>query len=336
MDNQLFGNMQLNDMRLDAPSNQELTLPIVCASLNTAIDKRLMLPGFGLGQVNRAARIEATAGGKGLNAARVIQSLGAPVMAAGFAGGANGSWVKNRLDAIGLDHQLVLIDQETRICLNLIDESTGVSTEVLEPGPDISPSEKERFLTLWRSLCLPGRWMTLSGSLPRGLGDDYYARLVGAARQAGAHVVLDTSGTALSLGAASGPHTVKPNEDEFRSWTGDDPREHDAVRRLAAKLGEAGVRTVIVSLGRDGCVAATPDGELWRAVPPAVQAANPVGSGDAFVAGWTVACARGMEMPEALRFAVAAGTANAQSAGTGQVSLADTMALCARVEVERA
>ncbi|REE78594.1 1-phosphofructokinase/tagatose 6-phosphate kinase [Paenibacillus taihuensis] len=307
---------------------------IVCVSLNTAIDKRLLVPGLQLGAVNRAVHVDATAGGKGLNVARAAQSLGTDVLAVGFAGGSNGDWIRGKLDMIGLPHQMVPIAGESRICLNMIDEYTSRSTEVLEPGPEILAAEKEQFLALWHLLCKPGRWLTLSGSLPRGLGDGFYAELVALAREVGAFVVLDTSGKPLKLGVAGGPHTVKPNEEEFRQWCGADPRDHAAVRRVAEELGsDYGVQTLLVSLGREGCLAAKPDGRLWLAVPPAVDAVNPVGSGDSFVAGWTVACSRGLGVPDALRCAVAAGTVNAMSPGTGEVSRDAAEAMASRVIV---
>ncbi|MBP3963992.1 1-phosphofructokinase family hexose kinase [Paenibacillus lignilyticus] len=310
-------------------------LPIVCASLNTAIDKQLVLPAVHLGVVNRISSVDATAGGKGLNVARAAKSLGAPVMATGFAGGSNGSWIRNKLQEIGLEHQMIIIEQESRICLNIIDEGGRRTTELLEPGPVISLEEKEQFIALWRSLCVPGRWLTLSGSLPRGLGDPFYAQLITEAKLAGANVVLDTSGKALGLGVQSGPHTVKPNEDEFRQWCGSDPRDYEAVRLAAVRLGEYGVQTLIVSLGADGCLAATPDGQLWLAIPPTIQPVNTVGCGDSFVAGWTVACSRGMAISAALQFAVAVGTANAMTPGTGQVNIADVAILVPRVTVTR-
>lgn len=309
--------------------------PIVCGALNPAIDKRLHLSRLRPGEVHRATRTEATAGGKGLNVARVARALGAPVLAAGFAGGSNGGWLRARLEEAGIGQHWIAIGGETRICLNLIDDSDGSSTEVLEPGPAIAEAEAEAFADAWAGLCAPGRWMTLSGSLPRGLGDDYYARLIGMARERGARVALDTSGAALELGVRAGPDTVKPNEDEFRQWTGADPRDERAVRELASRLGGCGVRTLIVSLGREGCVAATPEGELWRAVPPAIQAANAVGSGDSFVAGWTVARSRGLPVPEALRLATAAGAANAMAPGTGDVDPDAAAALAERVVIER-
>lgn len=308
--------------------------PIVCTALNAAIDKRLHLSSFTPGQVHRVAHMEATAGGKGLNVARVVRALGGSVLATGFAGGSNGGWIRSRLEKDGIPSEMVEVAGETRICLNLVDDSNGVPTEVLEPGPEILSDEREAFLNVWKRLCSEGRWLTLSGSLPRGVGDDFYGQLIAEARRHGAHVVLDTSGAPLEQAVRRGPSTVKPNEDEFRQWAQADPRDPEAVRRTAAELGQFGVETVIVSLGSEGCIAATSAGEIWRAVPPAIQAVNAVGSGDSFVAGWTVARSRGETVPESLRLAIAAGTANAMTEGTGFVRPGDVDALLRQVRVE--
>ena len=49
------------------------------------------------------------------------------------------------------------------------------------------------------------------GSLPQGLPDDYYARLIREARAEGVYTLLDSSGNALRNGVAAGPDLVKPN-----------------------------------------------------------------------------------------------------------------------------
>lgn len=312
-----------------------LTSPILCVALNPSIDKRLHVDRLRPGEVQRAIRHESTAGGKGLNAARVAAALGAEVRVTGFIGGSNGDWIRNRLKNAGIDQEWIAVAGESRSCLNLIDDRDGTSTEILEPGPLISSCEAAAFRKLWGDLAVPGRWIALSGSLPRGLGEVYYADLIAAAKSRGAYVVFDASGAALAHGMASGPHTVKPNEEEFRHWTGSDPRDTPAIRGLAEELGRQGVRALIVSLGREGCIAASPGGALWRSIPPSVQAVNAVGSGDSFVAGWTVASASGLALPDALRLATAVGAANALTETTGGVDRRIVEELLEQVIVER-
>lgn len=313
----------------------ELKPAIVCGALNPAVDKRLHVPNLSIGSVQRASMQESTPGGKGLNVSRAAASLGAQVKAAGFLGGENGEWIQSALYESRIGQEWLYVSGLTRMCLNIIDDSSGTSTEILESGPVVKAEEALEFIGRWKALSEEGGWMTLSGSLPRGLKDNYYAELIAVSRSQGAITVLDTSGTALIKGIEAGPHTIKPNEEEFRQWTGADPRNKEAVRQLASELALKGVNVLIVSLGKEGCIAATGDGELWRAVPPAVDAVNAVGSGDCFVAGWTVANARGFDIEMSLRLAMAAGAANAISSSTGNISVADTAKLSALTLVER-
>ncbi len=312
-----------------------LSSPILCVALNPSIDKRLHVDRLRPGEVQRAMKHESTAGGKGLNVARAVAALGAEVSVTGFVGGSNGDWIRNRLKNADIGQEWIVVAGETRVCLNLIDDREGTSTEILETGPLITSCEAAAFRKLWSDLAVPGRWITLSGSLPRGLGDVYYADLIAAAQSRGAYVVFDASGAALAHGIASGPHTVKPNEEEFRQWTGSDPRDIQAIRSLAEELGRKGVRTLIVSFGREGCIAASPDGGLWRSIPPNVRTVNAVGSGDSFVAGWTVASASGFALPDALRLATAVGAANAMTETTGGVDRRIVEELLEQVIVER-
>ncbi|HLC15353.1 MAG TPA: PfkB family carbohydrate kinase, partial [Thermodesulfovibrionia bacterium] len=62
-------------------------------------------------------------------------------------------------------------------------------------------------------------------------------------------------------------------------------------------------------------------------IPPAVTAVNTWGSGDCVVAGIAVYLAQGHSFEEAVRFGVAAGTANTLSYGAGFIKLNDVMTL---------
>ena len=63
---------------------------ILTVTLNTAIDKTLAVPNFRLGRRHRTVEQTTMPGGKGVNVARVLKTLGAPVIATGLAGGATG------------------------------------------------------------------------------------------------------------------------------------------------------------------------------------------------------------------------------------------------------
>ena len=117
---------------------------ILTITLNPAVDISYKLDYFSLDTVNRVEDVSKTAGGKGLNVARVLHQLGEDVAASGFLGGSLGDFIRTQLAAIGIQDFFVPIDGETRNCIAIIHE--GKQTEILESGPVISASEAELFL----------------------------------------------------------------------------------------------------------------------------------------------------------------------------------------------
>ncbi|UUZ86569.1 hexose kinase [Paenibacillus sp. P26] len=235
-------------------------------------------------------------------------------------GGANGVWIAERLSRQDVPHDFVTVDGESRICLNIIEETSGTSTELLEPGPVITPEAMEQLAGKLEGLAARSRVVCFSGDLPRGVPADYYAQLIRVAKSQGAAVFLDTSGEALRQGIRARPDFIKPNEEELAQplrLTGSGAEDPGLKRRLDA-LHREGIRSVCVSMGAKGA-SLSAGGTRWRMAAPQVEAVNTVGRGDAFVAGFAVGTFR-QESPEAcLRLAVAAGAANALSDRAGSV-----------------
>lgn len=292
-----------------------------------------MIGDLRLGRINRVETVRALAGGKGNNVARAAAALGSSVLVTGFAGGTNGRFICERLAADGIPADYLSISQESRVCLAIPGSDGGHSTEILEPGPVISPAEAMAFKAKFRALVARAEVVAFSGSLPRGLEPGYYADLIRIARDAGCRTILDTSGEPLRLGIAAHPDVIKPNREELELLLARplvDARDvARAIRKLAPEVG-----LVLASLGDEGAVAATTDAVWYARVPP-VKAVNPVGSGDAMVAAVAVALAANMSIESALALAVAAGAANALTLGAGQVRLADVERLKAQATVER-
>lgn len=64
---------------------------ILTVTLNPALDVTYRVPSLTLDAVNRIADVSVRAGGKGLNVARVLHTLGYEVTALGLAGGPDGA-----------------------------------------------------------------------------------------------------------------------------------------------------------------------------------------------------------------------------------------------------
>ncbi|HEY4391398.1 MAG TPA: 1-phosphofructokinase [Paenibacillus sp.] len=291
---------------------------ITTVTLNAAIDKTYYVHSFIPGEVHRVARQVAEPGGKGNNVAKVIRLLGGEVTASGFIAGNNGTFIEAGLQARGIDTAFIAAKGESRVCLNIMDESSGLSTELLEQGPAVGRSQiaqlKQNLLGLSRDSSI----VVLSGSLPPGAPAELYAELISIVKTAGARAYLDTSGIAFSAGIEAKPHFVKPNEHELAVWLGKVSLTENESIEAAHKLSDEGISQVCVTLGERGTIAVI-DGQGFRVNPPTIQAVNTVGCGDSFVAGMAYSESRGDSPAERLRIATAAAAANAMSERAGHI-----------------
>lgn len=259
------------------------------------------------------------AGGKGINAARVLRRLGARPLVLGFTAGHSGRFIEEAARAEGIAARWVRSAQgESRTCLSVLHGGTA-PTELNEVGPRIGRRDLSRFLAAYRAELKSARMVILSGSLPPGVPAGIYARLIRLARAAGRPVFLDAGGAALKLGLAARPDLAKLNEEEALS-VGLVPR------RMLPKNGT----DLVVTLGAQGAVGRL-GGRLVRCVPPKVRALSPVGCGDTFMAGLAWSLLRGVQPEAALTYATALATASARVLGAGVFRKGDLAAILRKV-----
>ena len=193
---------------------------IITLTLNAAVDKAYHINGtVEPGTVMRVHTCRNTAGGKGLNVARVIKLCREDVMPSGLAGGSTGALLEQLASRDGLNSRFVHVDAETRCCINILDEKNR-STEFLEPGEEVTGQEMERFMEEFEKICTDAEVVTMSGSVPKGVRKDIYRILVEQVKSRGKKVILDTSGELLKEGIEAGPHMIKPNQEELAMLLG--------------------------------------------------------------------------------------------------------------------
>ncbi|WP_395292588.1 1-phosphofructokinase family hexose kinase [Kitasatospora hibisci] len=275
---------------------------IVTVTPNPALDVTYAVPALRPHTTHRVDAVHEQAGGKGVNVARVLHTLGRPTTALLPLGGPTGDVVRAELDRSGLPYLSVPLRSRaaTRRTVTVVDEADA--TVLNEPGPELTAEDWAAVLAGAAGLLPAARALVLSGSLPRGLHPGAYGDLVRLAHRHGVPVVLDAGGAALTEALAARPTLVKPNAAELRDATGiADPL---AAARV---LADGGARAVVASLGPAGLLAVTPGG-AWHAGLPegrAVRGGNPTGAGDAAVAALAAALAGGSPWPQTLAEAVA-------------------------------
>jgi tagatose 6-phosphate kinase len=322
---------------------------VVC--LNPALDITHHVPRVDWAGVNRPTAVYARPGGKGTNVARTLHALGADTLLLGFTGGATGSAVAAGLRELAVPAAFTPVAGETRRTFTVVDGQgagghgeggQGAVALFNEPGPEVSAAEFAQFRDQYRQALGGASVVALSGRLPRGLPSTAYAQLIAMAAEAGVPAVLDTSGDALRAGVAAGPAIVKPNLDELRAVSGqsltaaDGGTDRAAVTDAATALRTAGAEAVVVSLGADGLLAVTGDGD-WHALPPVRVAGNATGAGDAVIAALAHGLVLGRRWPERLAHAAALGAAAVAVPVAGEFShaaYADGLSAAAVVQQE--
>src|SRR5271154_6564845 len=151
---------------------------IITVTLNAAIDKSLVVPNFRLGRRHRTVDQRTMAGGKGVNIARTLKSLGQPVIATGFAGGATGTHIVEQLTEESILNDFVRIREESRTNPSVLDPTTGEQTEINERGPSVTTRELELFRDKLIYLARGAAIVVFAGSLPRGGEPETYAALI--------------------------------------------------------------------------------------------------------------------------------------------------------------
>lgn len=307
---------------------------ILCVTPNVAIDRVLKVPGFTAGGVWRASAAQVSCGGKGVNVARALRRLGHAPTCAGLVGGESGCRAADAARAEGLAAAWTWIDGETRSCVVIVDER-GFTTVVNEPGPAVSEDDWHRFAADVGAAARENETVCICGSLPPGAPLGALTRLVNAAAQGGRSVWVDTAGAALADALCAGPTGIKINAGAAANLLGEPVETIAAAARAASGLRERCGSYAAVTLGAAGAVLAGPDG-IWTARPPELAPVNAAGSGDTFLAGLLAGLADGLAAPEALRFAAAAGAANTQSLGLGDIEATMAGRLKTRTVVEDA
>ncbi|MEV7793045.1 1-phosphofructokinase family hexose kinase [Streptomyces sp. NPDC087512] len=286
---------------------------IVTVTLNTALDITYRVPDLRPHASHRVTDVTERPGGKGLNVARVLAALGHEVTVTGFAGGTTGDVVRDGLTGVrGVTDALVPVAGATRRTIAVVDEHSGDTTQLNEPGPAVSPAEWNAFQDAYEDLLAEAAAVALCGSLPPGVPVGAYAGLVRTARSAGVPVLLDTAGEPLRRGVAARPDMIKPNADELAELTG----SHEPLR-ATQDARRRGARSVVASLGAEGLLAVTPEGR-WRAAPPAHIRGNPTGAGDSAVAGLLSGLVEHLPWPDRLARAVALSAATVLSPVAGE------------------
>lgn len=289
---------------------------ILTLTANTLIDCLTTGP-VRVGKVNRVERFDLAAGGKGLNVGRLLVTLGHKVIAAGFAGGWSGRLLEGIVREAGMDPLLITTRARTRIGFNVQGHEGNIA--FLENGFAVDPAEVSTLVDAVTARLGVVQLVLVSGSVPDPSCADLYSRILDRCADAGVPCWLDAYGPAMEKALANPkrPQLAKANKDEFQ---GGDGWNH--------------CPEVHVTDGPHEILVRTPEAE-FAVRPPRLEERSSIASGDCYFAGLAHARLSGMDVEDQLRFAAAAGAANAALGATGRIGLDHIKEWLERVAVAR-
>ena len=292
---------------------------IATVTANPCIDKTVAVEAFDLYRMNRARVLCTDPSGKGINVSKTLRAAGADTVCVGFDfTEGEASVLAADLAAWGIPFELVPVKGALRVCTKIFDESRKHTIELNEYGTAVLEGDGEALLQKIQEVAKRCEFLTLSGSLPKGLSKDFYARAVRALKQSApeCRVVVDAEGELLLQALEEAPFLIKPNIHELEGTFGckiQSVQELDAVAKEILTRYDLGV--ICVSLGAKGAYIAT-RAEAYCCEPVSVEVRSLQGAGDAMVAGLCMALERDLPLDMVLHYGVAMAGAAISTEGT--------------------
>jgi 1-phosphofructokinase/tagatose 6-phosphate kinase len=151
--------------------------------------------------------------------------------------------------------------------------------------------------------------------------------------------IIDTDGEQLRLAAKAEPDVVSPNELEAEELVGHEFNGPDDRAQAVTEIATLGPAEAIMTVA-DGCYAKVREEGghevVYRVSIEPLEAVSPIGSGDAFLAGYVASRYLEREPADCLRHGVACGAESTQHIGAGILDPARVERLLDAVMVERA
>jgi 1-phosphofructokinase len=299
---------------------------IVTVTPNPSIDRTVTLSTpLTRGAVQRVTSVTNEPGGKGVNVARALTLAGVDAVA--LLPAADHDPLVTALQNTAVPFRCVPVGEPVRTNL-AITETDGTTTKLNERGAELDAATLKALTGAVVAAAERATWVVLSGSLPPGVPDSWYADVVALLASYPCRVAVDTSERPLTALAAgfdrAAPDLIKPNAEELAGLVDESPEMLETaalhgdprpVVAAAGKLVERGVGAVLATLGAAGAVLVDSTGS-WMATPPPIIPRSTVGAGDASLAGYVRADVGGAEPPRRLRMAVAYGSAAAALPGS--------------------
>ncbi len=306
----------------------------ITLTLNPAFDRHCYVPNFEACREHLATNIRCEAGGKGVNISRALWANGVENLAFVVLGEQNREQFLSLLRADGIVPRSLTLGGSIRENLTIHTDG-GAETRVSFEGFSADDSLLCEVLEQIRELVGKDTYLTFTGRAPAGVSmtaiNDFLAKI----RSLGARVVIDSrSFRTLDEITAASPWLIKPNAEEIAEYLGVKNASDADMLRAARKIHADGVDNVMISNGARGALLVCREG-AFVATPPDVSVKSTIGAGDSAIGGFLAASMQNKNASEALRHAVAYGTAACMQEGTGAPRKEDIARVAEQIKIQK-
>ena len=295
---------------------------------NPCIERTLRVADFARGHSHRieSKDLRVTAGGKGINAARVAQKFGATVRVLAPVGSDQIAQFSALLRGDDLDADMVEVEADTRVATNIV-HARGF-TELVEAGNPLTKRDGAELINRFHAHLKVCKIAVVGGSYPPFApavdGNGHAMTLCQMAKRAGKRVVYDGKGEPFerALKCDAPPWAIKPNLSEASELLKRDLATPDAQQEAVGELMSWGIEVVLLSCGARGLWLGN-DGQIEWLAAPQIEEVSPVGSGDSLVGAFVAKWLKTGDIHESARWGVAAGSANAAQLEAARIEVED-------------
>lgn len=304
---------------------------ILTLTINPAVDRNVTVDRLAFEDRGYILSRNETAGGRGINASRVIHSFGGKTLAIAVSGGKSGEEFQELIKSCSFPIELVKIEKEIRTNMTVTDKQ-GLTVKLNELGPPLTDKELDSIAQTVEKNLAKADWFMICGSLPPGVPPHFYNHLLDIAHKKKVKTLLDTDGEALLHGMEAQPTVVSPNQQEAERLLNRALITRTHLTEAVERMHGMGAQSVVLTIGSRGAIAHDGD-DLIEVIPPRIDAVCPIGAGDALAAAFTWAMAKKKPFADAVRWGVAAGTASAKLPGVTYADLDQTKHVYSHVDV---
>ncbi len=293
---------------------------IYTLTTNPAIDMNISSKGLEARKVNRTFGAVYSPNGKGLNVSFVLGHYGVPSKILGFFGGFSGKYIVEESEKMGFEVQPVWVEDTTRVNVFLFDGKTEY--KMVNEGSYVTEENQKELLQMIEESD-DMEYLSISGSLPLGIQEDFYDKIFEVCMRKNIQVILDISSKKLAELLKYKPLLIKPNDEELRGIYGIELKTEEDMISALEFLHSEGAQNILLTLGEHGSYFYNGE-HIYYATAQPIRLLSAACAGDSALAAFiSIWLKNPSDVENAMKLAAATGANVAESNAIGTLEKVD-------------